>query len=435
MQHNLPLAGSGRELRPEQAHKEVLESSAAALISRGTLRFRRTNFGLFAAGVATFGLLYCVQPLMPEFSRQFGVQAAMSAMSLSLTSAVLAVTMLFAGPISDAWSRKGIMTASLLSSAVLVALSAAAPTWRSFLVLRALLGLTLGGVPAVAMTYLAEEFDPTAIGLGMGLYISGNAAGGLGGRLIAGVLADLGGWRLGIAVVAMVGAGAALVFVRCLPQSVHFVRKPLHWGRSLQRFRALFDDAGLPWLFAEGFVLLGGFVTVYNYIAYRLIAPPYGLSQSAVGLIFSVYVVGIFSSSWIGHLAGRLGRRKVLWTMFVILLAGLGMTLFEPLLLIIAGIVVITFGFFGGHSIVSSWVGRRGGGAKAQAASVYLFAYYLGSSSAGAAGGLFYSRHGWNGVALFVALLFGSGLLMAWRLYHLSPLATVSPDAIDSPMP
>jgi YNFM family putative membrane transporter len=220
-----------------------------------------------------------------------------------------------------------------------------------------------------------------------------------------------------------------------LPQSVHFVRKPLHWGRSLQRFKALFDDAGLPWLFAEGFVLLGGFVTVYNYIAYRLIAPPYGLSQSAVGLIFSVYVVGIFSSSWIGHLAGRLGRRKVLWTMFVILLAGLGMTLFEPLLLIIAGIVVITFGFFGGHSIVSSWVGRRGGGAKAQAASVYLFAYYLGSSSAGAAGGLFYSRHGWNGVALFVALLFGSGLLMAWRLYHLSPLATVSPDAIDSPMP
>jgi hypothetical protein len=24
---------------------------------------------MFAAGVATFGLLYCVQPLMPEFSR------------------------------------------------------------------------------------------------------------------------------------------------------------------------------------------------------------------------------------------------------------------------------------------------------------------------------------------------------------------------------
>jgi YNFM family putative membrane transporter len=182
-------------------------------------------------------------------------------------------------------------------------------------------------------------------------------------------------------------------------------------------------------------VLLGGFVTVYNYIAYRLLAPPYGLSQAVVGSLFRVYVVGIVSSSWIGHLAGRLGRRKVLWTMFVTLLAGLGMTLFEPLGLIIAGIVVITFGFFGGHSIASSWVGRRSGGAKAQAAAAYLFAYYLGSSCAGAAGGLFYARHGWNGVALLVAVLFGSGLLMAWRLYHLSPLATVPSDAIESPMP
>jgi YNFM family putative membrane transporter len=409
--------------------------SAADLIDRGTPRFRRTNLGLFAAGVATFGLLYCVQPLMPQFSRQFGVPAAISALSLSLTSAVLAVTILFAGPISDAWSRKGIMTASLLSSAILVLLSAVAPTWQSFLVLRALLGLTLGGVPAVAMTYLAEEFRPNSIGLGMGLYISGNAAGGLGGRLIAGILADLGGWRAGIATVGAVGAAAAVLFIRCLPPSAHFKRKPFRWRSAVQRFSGLFSDAGLPWLFAEGFVLLGGFVTVYNYSAYRLMAPPYGLSQAGVGLLFSVYVVGIFSSSWIGHQADRLGRRKVLWTMFVTLLAGLGMTLFQPLGVIIAGVVVVTFGFFGGHSIVSSWVGRRGGGAKAQAAAAYLFAYYMGSSCAGAAGGLFYARYGWNGVALFVALLFTIGLLISWRLYRLAPLATVSPEATLTPMP
>ena len=52
-------------------------------------------------------------------------------------------------------------------------------------------------------------------------------------------------------------------------------------------------------------------------------APPYGLSQAAVGLLFSVYLVGTFSSTFIGHLAGRLGRRRVLWTMFVVMLAGL----------------------------------------------------------------------------------------------------------------
>jgi YNFM family putative membrane transporter len=191
----------------------------------------------------------------------------------------------------------------------------------------------------------------------------------------------------------------------------------------------------LPWLFAEGFVLMGAFVTVYNYIGYRLMAAPYRLSQSAVGLLFTVYLVGTFSSTFIGHLAGRLGRRKVLWTMFVVMLAGLALTTVASLPLIIAGIGVITFGFFGGHSIVSSWVGRRARSAKAQANSMYLFAYYMGSSVAGAVGGLFYSAHAWAGVAGFVAALFGLGLALAWRLYHLVPLPLPPAPEAEPPLP
>jgi YNFM family putative membrane transporter len=390
---------------------------------------------MFAAGVATFGLLYCIQPLMPVFSREFGVSAAASALSLSLPSGVLAVAMLFAGAVSDAWGRKEIMTASLACSALLVLGTAMAPNWHSFLVLRALLGITLAGLPAVGMTYLSEEVHPESIGLGMGLYIGGNAAGGLGGRLIAGVLADFFGWRVGVATVGVIGMVAGAVFLRSLPPSRHFVRQPLRLRSSTRRFAGLFRDAGLPWLFAEGFVLLGSFVTVYNYIGYRLVAPPYSLSQTAVGLIFSVYVVGMFSSSWIGHLAGRLGRRKVLWTMYVLMLAGLALTMFAAIWLIVAGIIAITFGFFGGHSIVSSWVGRRAGDAKTQASSMYLFVYYLGSSLAGACGGLFFARFGWSGVAAFVAALCGLGLMLAWRLYYLAPLAKPQSPRTEAPLP
>jgi MFS transporter, YNFM family, putative membrane transport protein len=399
-----------------------MQQPPVEFMRHGTPAFRRANLAMFAAGVATFGLLYCVQPLMPEFSWQFHVSAAQSALSLSLTSAVLAVTMLFAGPVSDAWGRKTVMTLSLLSSALIVLLTAAAPTWHSFLLLRALLGFTLGGLPSVGMTYLNEEIHPESIGLGMGLYIGGNAAGGLGGRLIAGVLAEFYGWRTGLAAVGAIGGIAAVVFVRSLPPARALIRQPLGLRSSLRLFANLFRDPGLPWLFAEGFVLLGSFVTVYNYIGYRLMAPPYSMTQAAVGMIFTVYVVGMFSSSWIGHLAGRLGRRKVLWAMFVLMLAGLALTIFTALWLIVAGIIVITFGYFGGHSIVSSWVGRRAGGAKAQAASTYLFVFYLGSSAAGAAGGLFYTGYGWNGVAAFVAGLSGVGLIIAWRLYRLPPL-------------
>lgn len=328
------------------------------------------------------------------------------------------------------------MAASTLCSALLTLLTAVAPGWLALLTLRTLLGLTLAGLPAIAMTYLSEEVHAESIGLGMGLYIGGSAVGGLGGRLLTGIMADFFGWRWAMAAMGAVGLACALVFSRSLPPSRRFVPQPLELDVLMRRFAGTFSDPGLPWLFAEGFVLLGAFVTLYNYIGYRLMAPPYALSQAAVGLLFSVYLVGTFSSTFIGHLAGRRGRRKVLWTMFVIMLAGLALTMADSLALIILGIAVITFGFFGGHSIVSSWVGRRAGNAKAQASSMYLFAYYLGSSLAGAAGGLFYAAHGWTGVAAFVATLFGLGLLFAWRLYYLTPLAVAPPaGAAEPPLP
>jgi len=400
---------------------------AAPYIHHGTPAFRRTNLALFAAGFATFGLLYCVQPLMPEFSRDYGVSEAGAAMSLSLTTGVLAVAMLFAGALSDAWGRKAVMVMSLLSSAVLVLLTALMPGWPALLVVRTLMGLSLSGLPAVAMTYLGEEMDVESIGLGMGLYISGSAVGGMGGRLITGVLTDFFGWRFGVGVVGVIGVLAGLIFWRALPPSRHFVAQPLRWRVVLGRFTGMFHDRGLPWLFVEGFLLLGAFVTVYNYLGYRLLAAPYNLSQAAVGLIFGIYLVGTFSSAWMGHLAGKLGRRKVLWTAFALMLAGVALTMLRPLPLVMLGIVAVTFGFFGGHSIVSSWVGRRAGMAKAQASSVYLFCYYMGSSVAGASGGLFYAAHGWTGVALFVGALVVAGLLIALRLFRLPPLNVATP--------
>jgi len=401
-------------------------------IRHGTSAFRRTNLALFAAGFSTFGLLYCVQPLMPEFSRDYAVNEATSALSLSLSTGVLAVAMLFMGGVSDALGRKSVMVASLLSSSLLVLASTLVHSWPLLLALRMLLGFTLSGVPVVAMTYLAEEVHHESIGLGMGLYISGNAVGGMSGRLIAGVVTDFFGWRTGMGAVAVVGLIACLLFWRSLPPSRHFAARPFHLRSLLGRFAGLFRDAGLPWLFAEGFLLLGAFVTVYNYLGYRLLAPPYRLSQATVGLIFGIYLIGTFSSTWMGHLAGRLGRRKVLWSAFALMLIGVLLTAAASLPLILLGIVALTFGFFGGHSIVSSWVGRRAGAAKAQGSSVYLFSYYMGSSIAGASGGLFYAADGWNGVVGFVGVLVMAGLLIAWRLYRLPPLVNVQ--TLPAPM-
>ncbi|WP_081907524.1 MULTISPECIES: MFS transporter [Luteibacter] len=395
-------------------------------IRHGTPAFRRTNLALFSSGFATFGLLYCVQPLMPAFSHGFGVDAASSSLSLSLTTGVLAVAMLFAGAISDAFGRKPIMLASLLGSSILVLLSAMAPTWGSFLVIRALLGITLAGLPAVAMTYVSEEIHGDSLGFAMGLYIGGNAIGGMGGRLISGFAADHSSWRVAVAVIGVLGLLASYLVFRGLPASVHFEKRRAHPRALLASFGSLWRDKGLPWLFAEGFLLMGAFVTIYNYVSYRLLAPPFSLSQSHVGAIFMVYLIGVGSSAWMGSLAGKLGRRRVLWTTFVIMLAGVALTASSSLRAIVAGIAMLTFGFFGGHSIASSWVGRRAVYAKAHASSFYLFSYYMGSSIAGSVGGLAWTHGGWNGVAGYAALLVLGGLAIALKLRTLTPSASAS---------
>ncbi|MBT2767702.1 MFS transporter [Stenotrophomonas sp. ISL-67] len=391
-------------------------STPSQHIEQGTPAFRRTAVALFLAGFSTFGLLYTVQPLLPEFSRHFGVSAANSALALSLSTGLLAVSMLVAGLISDRLGRRGVMITALLASTVLSAASAMVDDWSTLLVLRTLLGIALSGVPAVAMTYLVEEMDSRALGLAMGLYIGGNAVGGMSGRLIAGIVADHWGWRWGIGAVSLIAVISTALLWMQLPASRHFQSRRGGLRELPTRWRRLFADPGLPWLFATAFVLMGVFVTLYNYLGYHLLAPPYRLSQTVVGLIFSVYLVGTFSSAWMGQQATRHGRGRVLGICYALIALGIVMLALPWLGCMAVGIALVTFGFFGGHSVASSWVGSRAGVMRAEASALYLFAYYLGSSLAGAAGGVFYTRWDWWGVCAFTAVLTAIGASIAWRL-------------------
>ncbi|AWN39775.1 MFS transporter [Methylobacterium durans] len=392
------------------------------LIEAGTPVFRRTTVALAAAGFSTFAVLYGVQPLLPVYADDFHVSPAESSLALSLPCATLAIALLIVSPLSEVWGRKPVMTISLFASAILTIVACLVPSWHGFLILRALTGLTASGLPAVAMAYLSEEMHGRAIGLSMGLLIGGNALGGMVGRLIAGVIADFGSWRLGLGTIGVLALIAAITFWRALPESRHFTPHRMRWGEVPGTFAQHFRDAGLPWLFSEAFLLMGGFVCVYNYIGFRLLDPPFSLSQAAIGAIFVVYLAGTASSAVTGEIASRLGRRKVLWLAITFALVGILMTLSDNLAVIIAGIAVVTIGFFGAHSVASSWIGRRALRDRAQASSVYLSLYYLGSSVLGTAGGWFFAHAGWPGVVAYVGGLYGIALAVALRLSRLPPL-------------
>jgi YNFM family putative membrane transporter len=309
------------------------------------------------------------------------------------------------------------MTASLTASSLLTLAVAFTPQWHALLLLRALEGLALGGVPAVAMAYLAEEVHPDGLGLAMGLYVGGTAIGGMAGRVITGVVADLFSWRVAIGTIGVLGILSMLAFRSLLPPSRHFVpRRGLGFSHHRTALVKHLGRPGLPLLFLMGFVLMGSFVTLYNYIGYRLLAPPFGLSQTAIGGIFVVYLTGVVASPWSGRMADTFGRGRVLIGSIVIMLCGLLLTTTQSLALIACGIACVTFGFFAGHAVASGWVGRIAKEAKGQAAALYLLAYYLGSSIVGSYGGRVWAAYAWTGVAVLVGGLLVIGILASARL-------------------
>ena len=394
-------------------------------IERGTPQFMRVTLALFSAGLATFALLYCVQPILPVLSQDFGISPAESSLSLSVSTGLLAIGLMFTGPLSDAIGRKSVMVVALLLAAICTLICALMTSWQGILLMRALIGLSLSGVAAVGMTYLSEEIHPSFVAFSMGLYISGNSIGGMSGRLVTGVLTDFFSWRVSLAVIGLFALAAACMFWRILPESKHFRASSLRPRTLLINFRLHWHDKGLPLLFAEGFLLMGSFVTMFNYIGYRLLADPYHLSQAIVGLLSVVYLTGSYSSPKAGAMTSRFGRGPVLLASTLIMLIGILITALAPVAVIFIGMMLFTAGFFAAHSVASSWIGRRARRAKGQASSLYLFCYYVGSSVAGTLGGVFWHNFGWNGVVAFISVMLLLALLVVHYLKKLPEAARV----------
>jgi YNFM family putative membrane transporter len=399
---------------------------------RGDPAYRRIAVSMFLAGVATFAQLYSVQPLLPELAESFDVTATASTLSLSVSTAALGAALLVVGPLSEVVGRTPLIHLALFSSAAVGLLSSVASSWPLLLVLRAVEGLAIAGLAAVGMAYLREEVHESVHPRAAALYVSGSAMGGMTGRLVAGALGDLGGWRLGLAGVAVIALVAAICVRLLLPPSRNFTPVPPH-PRELLRMsgRAVTDPVQLA-LFGIAATFMGAFVAVYNAMAFRLVAPPYELSLAVAGLVFLVYPVGAVSSTYAGALASRVGRRGVLPTAGVITLLGLLLTLAQPLALVISGLAVMTGGFFAAHAVASGWVATRahyGVGGTGQATALYLFAYYLGSSVFGSLAGNAWTEGGWPFVVLLAGVLVTVGTVLAVLLRRAD---TVTPAAASN---
>jgi len=283
-------------------------------------------------------------------------------------------------------------------------------------VLRAVQGLALAGAPAVALVYLREEVHVSVHARSTGLYIAGTAIGGMIGRLVAGGVSDLAGWRWGLAAVAALGGVCAIFAMVMLPASRHAPQRgssaaaaDVPGGRhgALTAAGRAVRGRRLVSLYLVACTAAGAFVAVYNVLGLRLTAAPYRLSVFEASLVFFVYPLGSAGSAVGGRLAERLGRPAVVLLGALFAVAGVAVSLMSPLPIIVVGLAMITFGFFAAHGVASGWAAGEGyrRDAASQASAFYLLAYYLGSSVFGVLGASLWDSGRWPAVAIMSGVL------------------------------
>lgn len=386
----------------------------------GSSGYRRVTAALCGAGLASFAAMYCTQALLPALSAYYRISPATSALTVSLTTGMLALAVVPASVLSERYGRITVMLVSGITSSAIGLLLPFSPSLGVLLVGRALQGVALAGIPAVAMAFLVEEVHASSLGSAMGRYIAGTTIGGCAGRIIPALVLDISSWRVALLVCSVMTLAATVVFALLVPRSQFFTPKTVSMRVTIQSLLEHLRNPLLLKLFALAFTLMGGFVTVYNYLGYRLAAAPFALAPSVVGLLFLLYLVGTGTSVVAGRLADRRGRMLVLVGALPVTAVGLLMTLPDALPVIVVGTGVFTGGFFAAHAVASGWVGAVARRDRAEASSLYLFSYYLGGSVAGALGGLVYSVGGWAATVWFVGTLLILALLLVASLVRVA---------------
>jgi YNFM family putative membrane transporter len=370
---------------------------------------------MLLGSLVKFAVLYSPQTLIGVFSNQFQVSPSTASCIISFATITMAVSMLFVSVFSNAWGRKGMMSVSLFLTSLLTILSAFSHSFPLLLILRLLEGVSLAGFPAIAMTYLNEEISPRSIGRVMGVYVGGTAIGGFVGRIIVSALTDLFSWHVAFFVLGIFSFICSFCFWITLPDSKHFQPVNISFSNWAAGFKSGLTDKKLLFLYGIGFLLLGIYVTLFNYLGYPLSKPPYNLSQTVIGFLFIFQLVGSWSSFLFGKLADRYSRAALIgWGITLLFISAL-LTLYGNIFFMVIGIILFTFGFFAGHTVASGWVGSVSPAPnRAYASSLYLLFYYTGSSLFGWAGGFFLSFYGWGGViSMICCLLLATALLLS----------------------
>lgn len=373
--------------------------------------------GVAIAGMVNFLNLYSVQAVMPTLARDFDVSVAQAGLTVTASTAAVALVAPAVGMISDALGRKRLIVGAMWALVIPTLLAGLAPSLSWLLLWRFMQGLMLPFIFAVTVAYIGDETEGAATIRLAGTYSAGTIFGGFAGRFIAGIAASVAGWRASFAVLAVLTVCGALAVAWLLPKEARF--RPVRGLRAgFAGFAEHLRNPRLIATYAVGFAVLFSIVAAFTYANFLLAAPPYGLGPAALGAIFVVYLVGMVVTPLATRLAVRLGRRATLALAWAVGIAGLALSLLPSLIAIIAGLAGISAAVFIEGALSIGFIGAAAKRAKSVAVGLYVTVYYIGGSLGGIVPASIWHRFGWPGCVALVMAVQSAMLAIAWRWWR-----------------
>ncbi|PAT08121.1 MFS transporter [Corynebacterium hadale] len=371
---------------------------------------------MLLVGLAIFSSLYATQALLPTLTHEMGIDPSTAALTVSAATGALAVCVVPASILSEKFGRGRVLVISALAATALGLTLPLAQSIEQLVVLRSLQGALLAGTPAVAMAWLSEELDERDLAGAMGLYIAGTSVGGLTGRLIPAFMLEVTGWRWALATSAAVSLALAVATAILLPEQRNFRPKAsIRPGAEVRAVTGHLRNPRLVGLVATAFIAMGVFVSMYNFFGFRAIND-FGLAPSLAGLTYVMYLSGTWSSARAGSFVSHFGRGRVVLAAAVLMLTGALIGSSGNLIVTLVGLLLFTASFFALHSTASGWVGLIAEKDRAEASSLYVFCYYMGSSLLGAATGQAFEALPWAGFVAVLAAMLGALIAIAVAL-------------------
>ncbi|MDR2234851.1 MAG: MFS transporter [Chryseobacterium sp.] len=382
---------------------------------KGSLRFRYIKLCIFFSGLSVFAQLYLFQPMLPMVAEYFKTTAGDSSLLVSSSTIGMAAGLLFFAFKADSYSRKNLMVFSLISSALLTIFSAWIPSLSLLIAAGVFKGFVVSGVSAVALAYLTEEVHASVVGFAISMYLSGNTIGGMSGRILATILAGEFGWRNAVLLIGIESLLLGLIFWKFFPKSKFFNPQKMDYSLKIKQMKRFLTDPYMLRLYGIAALLMGAFVSIYNYLSFRLEGKPFFLNHFVIAFIFLMYIFGVFGTMITSRLSKRLKTSAILKISILFMMAGALLLLSENIYVVIFGLGVFTLAFFAAHTMASQMTALRAQQGKSSATSIYWLFYYFGSSILGSGTGYLLHSFSWEvfiGILTFaiaVSLVLASG--------------------------